>query len=1500
MRAGDMTGRKTDRLATFAGTVLIWFCLLAPVSGVRAGQVPAEPQAVPKILLISSFHLSHKWTSEVNNAIIRELDQMPETPIVDYLELNAVRNRSSDFIGKFEPYRRAIRERKYDLVVAILDDAINLLIKNLDSVPPDQPIVFCGYQELIPGFTRLHPNITGVAVDFQVLKTIEMGLALMPDTEEIAVVTDDFPSGMQIHQRLQAEAADFKRCRLTLINGAQYSTSQMLEAVRSMPEKSFVVFCPWRNYARDGYSSLLNVGRELEKTGRPYLVITDVLLGQGALGGCMSRGATGGREMAQLIRRILKNNHAAAIPFVHDNGEFVADMAVMKKFNLPASRLPAGTLTVNRDIPLWESHREAVAAAAAALFLLTALVAALVIIHIRFRRISRRMREEQESLIARLDNHVGNEQIINQCLQQIIIAEDSGEAVRRMLGATGSHIGADRAYIFQYRDGRFVENIYEWTAPGISPQIDRLRHVDMNEFPLLQNIFQEKRSMEIADTRQPATELRNIADFILTQEVRSVRLCGIWEQGKLWGFMGMDFVRSFHSFSESDRKLLDNAVNLFLLARERRRQMREISDGAFLQKQIFDSVAIPIVMFDLDYNITVVNPASCHTIGRQPGELLGRKCYHALCGHDAPPEWCPMRLMLEDHQSHRINFHGHGDHHYQVTLQPIFNRDRQLTGALENALDITDLFKQKQEQEVTNVFLKRAGEIAEIIYFKGNAAGKVSLLGGNLRNAGTLKDNGEFVEWLLAEDRPAFLEEKKALVEGRKEVLEFVCRATAVSGEIRTYQLYATAYSRRDDIYLGILQDVTEAVKATAEKNDLILKQKAYVENEKIINACLTQLVQDENFDLNINHILKTLAKQLDSDRAYYGRYEPDGSYEITHEWLNAGVSSLLEVRDPRFKEQFSIWRRRFQNNELLEIPDIRNSRYAEVLREPGCRTLLCAPVAVNQRLHGIVGLGFIRHRRNISEFDENMIRSVAQIISLGLQRDARHRELKEAISDREAIFRNISMPIMFFDRTVKLTRVNPAVCNMVHKSEAEILAEPCHGTFCRQAREPAWCPVRQALKNGKDNQIEICLNGREYVIKAEPVLDENGEIRNIIESAVDVTEINESKRQLEKGFQAEQAANRAKSYFIASISHEIRTPLNAVIGFSELLKDGGLSAEEQLEYLNSISLAGNSLLQLINDVLDLSRLEAEQTVLTPQPTDLMKLLREVQAIFQYKAQQKNIFFRLDCPGNLPLFKLDSLRLRQILLNLVGNAVKFTERGGIAVNTEFSPAADCSAGMLTVSVLDTGAGIPAAVQKKIFNPFEQSDVIRDTHIHGGTGLGLAISRRLAERMNGEITLESQVGRGSCFTLVLKNVEIAVAEHISPEEKRIMPPETLRNPRVLLVDDVMMNLKVLEAMLRKLQIGCIMANSGPEALRLLAEDRDFTLILTDLWMPGMNGTELARKIHANPATAGIPIVVVTADSQISGDGAEEFQDVLLKPITLEKLQIILRRNQRPTH
>ena len=366
--------------------------------------------------------------------------------------------------------------------------------------------------------------------------------------------------------------------------------------------------------------------------------------------------------------------------------------------------------------------------------------------------------------------------------------------------------------------------------------------------------------------------------------------------------------------------------------------------------------------------------------------------------------------------------------------------------------------------------------------------------------------------------------------------------------------------------------------------------------------------------------------------------------------------------------------------------------------------------------------------------------------------------------------------------------------------------------------------------------------------------------------------------------------AEKAKSYFLATMSHEIRTPLNAVIGFSEILKDGTLPPETQKSYLNDISVAGNALLSLINDVLDLSKLESGQMVFTPVETDFPALVKEVSMIFQQCFRDKKLknIIRIN---PMPTLLIDKLRMRQILFNLVGNAVKFTEHGHIEFSGSFTPVGD-SSGTLCFSIADTGCGISEEDRKRLFQPFVQSNAIRGTQTaHNGTGLGLAIIRRMLERLNGEITLKSEPGKGSTFTVTMREIGYLVKHHVNePDVSEPLSVSPLISGQVLVVDDISMNLRVTGAMLKKIGVDSVIANSPEAALKCLRENNRITLVLCDLWMPEMNGDELARKIRKLYPARMLKLVALTADTE-NGETFDmnAFDGILHKPVNVEALR-----------
>ncbi|MCP4151234.1 MAG: response regulator [bacterium] len=352
---------------------------------------------------------------------------------------------------------------------------------------------------------------------------------------------------------------------------------------------------------------------------------------------------------------------------------------------------------------------------------------------------------------------------------------------------------------------------------------------------------------------------------------------------------------------------------------------------------------------------------------------------------------------------------------------------------------------------------------------------------------------------------------------------------------------------------------------------------------------------------------------------------------------------------------------------------------------------------------------------------------------------------------------------------------------------------------------------------------------------------------------------------QLEKAKEAADSANEAKSEFLANMSHEIRTPMNAILGFSEILSKE-INDKKQKGYLDAVSSSGKTLLGLINDILDLSKIEAGKLELNYEPVDPVPVLTEIQRIFEIKVKEKELEFLVETGPDLPAaLLLDSLRLRQILFNLVGNAVKFTTRGYIKLTAQLAgTGSDGGTVDITFSVHDTGIGIPEAQQAKIFEAFKQQDG-QKTAQYGGTGLGLAITRRLTAMMGGTIRVESQKDKGSIFHVELKNVSVSAIKedgHETSAELRYIEAVRFEKAAILIADDVKLNRTLLTEFLKNQDFEILEASDGKEALNIAREYRP-AMMLLDVKMPELNGIEVTRILKHDNQLKHIPIVIVTA-------------------------------------
>ena len=501
---------------------------------------------------------------------------------------------------------------------------------------------------------------------------------------------------------------------------------------------------------------------------------------------------------------------------------------------------------------------------------------------------------------------------------------------------------------------------------------------------------------------------------------------------------------------------------------------------------------------------------------------------------------------------------------------------------------------------------------------------------------------------------------------------------------------------------------------------------------------------------------------------------------------------------------------------------------------------------------------------------------------------------LQDNFSFVDALFESIPLPIYLKDDQGKYERLNKAFCKLFSIRAVDYVGKTVHDLLNAKDAHIQEELDRKLLKEGGTQLYEASLerqNNKEFdaLYSKAALYKPDGSVRGIVGTIVDISDQKSAGRALLAAKQAAESASRSKSDFLANMSHEIRTPMNSIIGMTQLVLGSQLDTHQR-EYLSIVNTSADALLDIINDILDFSKIEAAKMSIESISFDLRRLILDTLRSLSLRAQEKDLELALDIDPRIPERLLgDPGRIRQVLLNLIGNAIKFTMHGEIIVRTQVT-FLDSKNLKIIIDVSDTGVGIPVQMQDKVFEAFTQEDG-STTRKFGGTGLGLSITKNLIHLMGGDISLVSEVNKGSTFSILL---DLGVDDNA--QEKIISAkPLALTAKKILLVDDNMTNLTILKKIFERLGAHAILKKSGKEAIEFFNQDANgIDCIILDCVMPELNGFETAAALFDTESAKHVPIIMLSSSSRAndfeSYKTSTNIKDYILKPANPDEIHL----------
>ncbi|GJQ63317.1 MAG: hypothetical protein SCALA702_23700 [Melioribacteraceae bacterium] len=942
------------------------------------------------------------------------------------------------------------------------------------------------------------------------------------------------------------------------------------------------------------------------------------------------------------------------------------------------------------------------------------------------------------------------------------------------------------------------------------------------------------------------------------------------------GQLAESFNLMVESLEFAVNELENSNKNLQLEINERKKAEEELRK---LTQAIIQS-PVSIMITALDKKIEYVNPKFEQVSGEKAKDVIGRNSQFLLMAERDPEKYNNLWNTIIHGNEWKGEFHSlkeDGSSYWEyISISALTNSDNKVTHFITVKEDITESKKLEETRKrydfIVNSSKDYMGLLNREFVFEAVNQAFCDILGRSreeLVNSPMMEVLGQMNIKHHAE---------KALFscfKGEETSVEIEYNFESIGSRFLHITFYPYRNEHNEITHVAIVaKDVTEKHEA-----EIVLKESEERYRELVSNLPDLVVVHQYGKILFINSAVKEILG-----------YEKD---EVMHQSV---LNYIAEEYRDKVVETLKL-REQGVNVESYEIEMLSRTGERFFMEIRGARikydkkpAILNVIVNITERKKLEMQLRKINEQLEsiIAERTSELLKVVEQLKKEVDERKVAEDSLRDSEEKFKALAEYSNDVIMRFDRDLKHLYVNKAAERVFGIPVEKFIGKTQKELGFSKVVEKKWTEaVNKVFETSVAYRIEFEYEKEHWIdLIVSPELSSKSKVKTVLTSARDITELKENEIELIKAKEKALESSRLKSEFLANMSHEIRTPMNAILGFTDVL-NSYLKENRHKNYLSAIKTAGQSLLTLINDILDLSKIEAGRLELNYEPIDPYSFINEIKNIFSIRIAEKQLEFFIEIEEDLPKsLLLDEVRLRQILFNLIGNAVKFTENGYIklTMNNVYKDN-DRSTVDLILGVEDTGIGIPKGSQQEIFESFRQQEG-QNTKKFGGTGLGLAITKRLVEMMGGEIRVKSDVGHGSRFEIVLYNVRAAAAPaRPSIEQYKYDEKIKFNKATVLVVDDVEINRRLILEYFPECNLDFIEATDGQDAIEKTIEYSP-ELILMDIRMPVLNGYEAIKRIRQTDGIKDSIVIAITAsamkeDKQKIDDAG--FNGYLMKPV-----------------